>query len=103
MSQQQAKRHAGFELPGVGGDGLAVVGGSGILMVGCILHVAEIKERAGIPWILAEVLNQQGPGTFEIFLLDLAFGGFPLGRRLRGGVRHLGVWYMSTWGQLILG
>src|ERR1700761_7721872 len=102
MGQQEPKRHAGFELLGVGCDCLAVVGGGGILVVGRILHIAEIEESPGIAGIVAEVLHQQRPGALEILLLDLAFSCLALGWRL-GGVRWLGVWYMSTWWELILG
>ncbi len=78
VRQQQPQSQPRLELLWVRGDGLAVVGGGGILVAAGILHIAKVEERAGIARILAQILLQQRPGALEILLLDLAFGRFPL-------------------------
>ncbi len=67
MRQQQPQRQACFELLWVGGNGFAVVGGGGILVVAGILDIAKIKQSAGIAWVLAEVLHQQGARPSKSF------------------------------------
>src|ERR1700677_830208 len=94
----------GFELVWIRGDGLAVVGGSSLIVAAGVFYIAQVEESAGIAWVLAQILLQERPGCFEIMLVDFSFSRLAVrlvaGGSLGGGWRAGGI--MGSWGELVL-
>src|ERR1700729_4187001 len=94
----------GLELVWIRDDGLAVVGGSGLIVAAGVFYIAKVEEGAGIAWVLAQIFLQERPGCFEIALVDFRLGGLTVrlvaGGSLGGGWRAVGI--MGSWRELVL-